>query len=39
MFLEHIRMIFEESYDTDDCVMMWKIQVCHHRNILHLKAY
>jgi len=35
MFLEHqksiFRMISGGSCDTEDC---WKIQLCHHRNIL-----
>jgi len=39
MFLinHHIRTISEGLCETEDCVKMLKIQLCHHKNKLNLK--
>jgi len=37
MWIKGIRMISEGSCETGE--MMLKIQLCHHRNKLHLKIY
>ncbi len=35
---QHIRMISEKSCDSEDWVMMLKIQLYHHRNKLHFNT-